>query len=170
MRVLAVTACLFASLAQVHAQPAADKVAVGPWDIVTSYRGNAFVNCEMRRTSEGLGITFLRDEDGLSLLLDSGKWKLERGKTYDVKLTAGRAAMNGKALAESKGVAIEMPDRAFNASLRSADTLDVRGEGATLVVPLDGSMAALERLDECFSKNAKYNPETNPFVAPSRKP
>jgi hypothetical protein len=78
--------------------------------------------------------------------------------------------MSGKALAESKGVAIDLPDRAFNASLRSADALDVRGEGATLVVPLDGSMAALDRLDECVSKNAKYSPETNPFVAPSKKP
>lgn len=170
MRLLAVSTCLVASLSPADAQSAADKVTVGPWEIVTSYRGNAFVNCEMRRTSEGLGITFLRAEDGLSLLLDSGKWKLERGKTYDVKLTAGRAAMNAKALAESKGVAIELPDRAFNAGLRSADSLDVRGEGATLVVPLDGSMAALTRLDECFAKNAKYNPETNPFVAPSRKP
>ena len=170
MRLLAVTTCLLLSVSPVFAQSSGDKVAIGPWEIVTSYRGNAFVNCEMRRISEGLGISFLRAQDGLTLLLDSGKWKLERGKTYDVKLTAGRAIMNGKAMAESKGVAIELPDRAFNAGLRSADALDVRGEGATLVVPLDGSMAALDRLDECFSKNSKFNPETNPFVGPSKKP
>jgi hypothetical protein len=29
---------------------------------------------------------------------------------------------------------------------------------------------ALERLDMCFEKNVREGPETNPFVAPSRKP
>jgi hypothetical protein len=46
----------------------------------------------------------------------------------------------------------------------------VRGEGAALHVPLDGSAAALDRLDVCFEKNIRESAETNPFVAPSRKP
>jgi hypothetical protein len=54
--------------------------------------------------------------------------------------------------------------------MRSADFLEVKGEGATLRVPLDGSMAALGRLDACFEKNSRSGVETNPFVAPSRKP
>jgi hypothetical protein len=37
-------------------------------------------------------------------------------------------------------------------------------------VPLDGSTAAFERLDACFDKNSRSNVETNPFVAPNRKP
>jgi hypothetical protein len=44
----------------------------------------------------------------------------------------------------------------------------VRGEGATLRVPLDGSAKAFERLETCFNKNDTS--ETNPFVASSRKP
>ena len=41
---------------------------------------------------------------------------------------------------------------------------------ALLHVPLDGSAAALERLDACFERNSRESAETNPFVAPSRKP
>jgi hypothetical protein len=53
--------------------------------------------------------------------------------------------------------------------MRTADVLEVRGEGATLRVPLDGSTAALARLETCFDKN-RAGVDTNPFVSPSRKP
>jgi hypothetical protein len=46
----------------------------------------------------------------------------------------------------------------------------VRGDGATLRVPLDGSTAALRRLEACFNRNSRAGIETNPFVAHSRKP
>ena len=78
--------------------------------------------------------------------------------------------MEAKALAETKGVTVAVADRSFNARLRIANALEVRGEGATLHVPLDKSALALERLDMCFEKNARDGTETNPFVAPSRKP
>ena len=170
MRALALATFLTISISSAHAQSVEEKVAVGPWEIATTFRGSTFINCEMRRTSDGLGITFLRAEDGLTLLLDSAKWKLERGKTYNVKLSAGVGSIDGKAQAESKGVAIALPDRPFTARLRSADTLDVRGDGATLRVPLDGSMAAMDRLETCFAKNSKTSTDANPFVAPNRKP
>ena len=170
MRSLALATFLTLSILSAHAQSVEEKVAVGPWEIATTFRGSTFINCEMRRTSDGLGITFLRAEDGLTLLLDSAKWKLERGKTYNVKLSAGVGSIDGKAQAESKGVAIALPDRPFTARLRSADTLDVRGDGATLRVPLDGSMAAMDRLETCFAKNSKTSTDANPFVAPNRKP
>ena len=170
MRSLALATFLTLSISSAHAQSVEEKVAVGPWEIATTFRGSTFINCEMRRTSDGLGITFLRAEDGLTLLLDSAKWKLERGKTYNVKLSAGVGSIDGKAQAESKGVAIALPDRPFTARLRSADTLDVRGDGATLRVPLDGSMAAMDRLETCFAKNSKTSTDANPFVAPNRKP
>jgi hypothetical protein len=54
--------------------------------------------------------------------------------------------------------------------LRIADVLEVKGEGATLRVPLDGSTAALGRLEACFDKNSRSGVDTNPFVAPNRKP
>jgi hypothetical protein len=80
------------------------------------------------------------------LVLESPKWKLERGKAYSVQLVAGSRSVEAKALAELKGVTI------------------------ALLVPLDKSTAALDRLELCFEKNGRESPETNPFVAPTRKP
>jgi len=37
-------------------------------------------------------------------------------------------------------------------------------------VPLDGSTAALARLDACFDKNRRAAVDTNPFVSPSHRP
>jgi Extensin-like protein C-terminus len=145
-------------------------VTVGPWAIATSYKGDRFDNCAMSRATAELDITFLRAQDGLSLVLDSQKWKLERGKAYTVRLVAGSRSVEAKALAEFKAVTIALADRALNERLRTADVLEVRGEGATLRVPLDGSTAALGRLEACFDKNSRAGVETNPFVAPSRKP
>src|SRR5215510_4917343 len=51
-------------------------------------------------------------------------------------------------------------DPRFNSELRLANVLEVRGEGATLHVPLDGSSTAFERLETCFNKRetADINP------------
>ena len=141
---------------------------VGPWTIAVSYKGDKFESCSMTTTE--LGITFLRAQDGLLLVLDSQKWKLERGKAYTVHLVAGSRSVEAKALAEFKTVTVALVDRGLNERLRTADVLEVRGEGATLRVPLDGSTAALGRLEACFDKNSRAGGEINPFVAPSRKP
>ena len=119
---------------------------VGPWTIATFYKGDKFDNCSMSRSTAELDITLVRAPDGLLLLLDSQKWKLERGKAYNVRLVAGSRTVEAKALAEFKGVTIALEDRALRERLRTADALEVRGEGATLRVPLDGSAAALGRL------------------------
>ncbi len=145
-------------------------VTVGPWTIATSYKGDKFDGCSMSRSTAELDITFLRAQDGLLLLLDSQKWKLERGKAYTVLLVAGSRSVEAKALAENKAVTIALVDRSLNERLRIADVLEVRGEGATLRVPLDGTTAALGRLEACFDKNSRSGVETNPFVSPSRKP
>jgi hypothetical protein len=152
------------------AQQQDQTVAIGPWDIATISKAGKFESCSMSRTVEDLGTSFVRAEDGLLLLLDSPKWKLERGKAYTVRLRAGGQSVEAKALAETKSVTIALADRSFNARLRTANALEVQGEGATLRVPLDKSALALERLDMCFEKNVREGPETNPFVAPSRKP
>jgi hypothetical protein len=145
-------------------------VTAGPWTIATSYKADKFDSCSMSRSTEGLDITFLRTQDGLALFLQSQKWKLERGKAYTVHLTAGSQSVEAKALAEPKAVTIALMDRVLNERLRTADVLEVRGEGATLRVPLDGSTAALGRLDACFDKNSRAGVDTNPFVSPSHKP
>jgi hypothetical protein len=145
-------------------------VTVGRWTIAASYKGDRFANCAMSRSAAELDVAFVLDQDGLSLVLDSQKWKLERGKAYPVRLVAGSRSVEGKALADAKAVTIAFADRALNERLRTADVLEVRGQGATLRVPLDGSTAALERLEACFDKNSRAGVETNPFIAPSRKP
>jgi hypothetical protein len=145
-------------------------VTVGPWTIAASYKGDRFDNCSMSRSVPELDITFARSQDGLLLLLGSQKWKLDPGKAYTVRLIAGPRVMDAKALAEPKAVTIALADRARNEGLRIANVLEVKGEGATLRVPLDGSTAALARLEACFDKNSRSGIDTNPFVAPSRKP
>jgi hypothetical protein len=132
----------------------------------------------MSRSEGELGITFVRTQDGLLVILDSSKWKLDRGKAYPVRLFAGSRSVNARALAETKSVAIALADTRFNLKLRSASILEVHGEGATLRVPLDASSTAFERLETCFNRReasetnpfvGRKEPETNPFVAPSRK-
>ena len=152
------------------AQAQDQTVTVGPWTIATSSKAEKFDSCTMSRSTNDLDVSFIRGHDGLLLLLDSSKWKLERGKAYTVILVAGSRSVDAKALAESKGVTIALADRLLNERIHSAEILEVRGEGATLRVPLDGSMAALGRLETCFEKNSRQGSETNPFVAPNRKP
>ena len=93
---------------------------------------------------------FVRTDDGLLLLLNSPKWRLERGKTYSVSLIAGSRSVDAEALAETRGVTIALADRPFKEAMRTASVLEVRGEGATLRVPLDGSSEAFRRLESCL--------------------
>jgi hypothetical protein len=146
-----------------------ETITMGPWTIATSYKGDTFDSCSMNRSAAELGITFVLAQDGLLLFLESHKWKLERGKAYPVRLVAGSRPVEAKALAESKSVTIALKDRALNERLRTADVLEVKGGGASLRVPLDGSTAALGRLEACFEKNSQGGVEVNPFVARSRK-
>ena len=170
MRLPVVLLIALISVTSVTAREPDQTLSVGPWTITTSFKAEKFDSCTMSRSANDLDITFARSRDGLLLFLDSSKWKLERGKAYDVTLVAGARSVQAKALAEAKSVAIALPDRPLNERVRTANTLEVRGEGTTLKVPLDGSTAALERLESCFEKNSHAGVESNPFVAPSRKP
>lgn len=172
MRAILASAGIAIMISPAFAQKPLDlqTVSVGPWTIATTYKADKFENCTMTRAVTGLSVVFIRNHDGLLLALDSPKWRLDRGKVYSVSLSAGSQSVEAKALAESKSVTIALADRPFNERLRTANLLEVRGEGATLQVPLDGSAAGLERLDVCFEKNVRQSPEANPFVAPGRKP
>ena len=167
--VVALSLALFLATSVIaHAQD--QTVSVGPWTIATSSKADKFDSCTMSRSTNDLDITFVRTRDGLLLLLDSLKWKLERGKAYEVTLLAGSRSVQTKALAETKSVTIAVADRPLNERMRTANILEVKGEGATLRVPLDGSTAALGRLEACFEKNSRAGVDINPFVATNRRP
>jgi len=123
----------------------------------------------MSRSTDDINVSFVRADEGLALLLDSSKWRLERGRAYEVTLVAGQRSVDARALAETRGVTIALSDRPFNEGMRTANVLEVRGERTTLRVPLDGSIAALARLEACFANNSRESSDTNPFVAPNRK-
>ena len=167
-RVALAVAASLASAATAYAGE--QTVTVGPWTMAAAYKGDRLEDCSMSRSADELGIMFLRAQDGLALLLNSEKWKLERGKAYIVRLVSGSRSIEARAMADSKAVAIDLVDETFNRRLRHGGVLEVRGEGATLRVPLDGSTVALRRLEACFNRNSQAGIETNPFVAHSRKP
>jgi hypothetical protein len=74
--------------------------------------------------------------------------------------------VEAQALAETKGVTVALADRQFNGKLRSSSVLEVRGEGATLQVPLDGSTLALERLERLDPKDVASGSYENPIQRP----
>jgi hypothetical protein len=90
-----------------------ETVKVGPWTIATTYKGDKFDNCTMTNSAEGIGISFVRNADGLLLILDSPKWKLDRGKAYSVQLVTGSQTVEAKALAETKSVTIAITECSF---------------------------------------------------------
>ena len=152
------------------AQAEDEVITVGPWTIAASSKADKFDSCTMSRSTDDLNASFVRTDDGMALLLDSSKWRLERGKAYEVTLVAGQRSVDARALAETRGVTIPLADRPLNEAMRTANVLEVRGEGTTLRVPLDGSIAALARLEACFANNSRESSDTNPFVAPNHKP
>ena len=147
------------------AHPDEETATVGPWTISSSYKADE--GCAMSRSTEGMDVTFLRTRDSLLLFLRSQKWNLEHGKAYTVRLMVGSRSVEAKALAESKAVMIALADHSLNEMLSRAAVLEVRGEGATLRVPLEGSTAALARLDACFSRAGI---DAEPFVSPTNCP
>jgi hypothetical protein len=137
-------------------------VIAGPWAIGPNYKENKLQSCTMSRSDSDLGISFVRAQGGLSLILESKKWKLDRSKSYPVRLTAGSRSVNVNALAETKSVSITLTDTKLNSGLRSGTNLQVHAQGATLRVPLDSSSKAFERLEECF--NTREAPERNALM------
>ena len=75
MRVAVCTTALILLATSAFGQQNAERqtVIVGPWSIATTYKADKFDNCTMSRSVSGLGIVFVRNEDGLLLTLDSPK-------------------------------------------------------------------------------------------------
>ena len=143
---------------------------IGPWEIEATFKGDKFDRCTItRKLDDDIVATFVKSGDDFTLELSSPNWKLDRGKTYPVKMTLGPKSFDEKVSAEASSVSFAVKDETFTAALRSASALNVVGAGATIRVPLDKSTAAFDRLDQCVTKNEKAV-ETNPFVAPARRP
>ena len=165
-------ALLVAVAAPAHAvEPSKDEaVAIGPWKVEAISKGQKFERCTMTRTTDdGVEVRFARDADGLDLSMSSPKWKLGKGKSYPVELAAGTSVLKAEVAAAGNVVSLPLKDERFLKSLRLGDALEVRGEGSTIQVALDKSAAGLDRLEGCYGKNLAPT-ETNPFVAPNRRP
>jgi hypothetical protein len=143
---------------------------IGPWSIEATYKDDKFDRCAISRTlDDAIVVTFVRTGEGMSLLLSSPNWKLETGKNYPVTVKLGPQKWNREVAAEASSVSMDVGDEKFVSGLRAANALDVVAAGATIHVPLDKSTVAFERLEQCVEKNEKAL-ETNPFVAPARRP
>ena len=143
---------------------------IGPWEIAATFKSDKFDRCSIsRKLDDDIVADFVRTDDGLSLVLSSPNWKLDRGTQYPVKINLGSLSFDDQVAAEANSVSIDIKDKKFTTGMRSASALNVVGAGATIRVPLDKSRAAFDRLDECVEKNSKAV-QTNPFVAPARQP
>ena len=162
---------LFQSAA-VLAQPLRDSqaVGIGPWLIEATYRSGKFERCVMSRTTEeGIEARLTRDGGGLTLTMTSPRWRLEQGRNYPIELAAGSVTWETKVIATINTVRVSLTEPRFTDGLRVADILEIRGAGSVIRVPLDKSAAAMERLERCYENNRRST-ETNPFIAPSRRP
>jgi hypothetical protein len=169
--------CCVAIVAVFGLEPRASQAAeesksdtVGPWDIEATFKADKFDRCSIsRKLDDDVVADFVRTDHGLSLVLSSPNWKLDRGKQYPVKINLGSFSFDEEVAAESNSVSIDIKDKKFTQGLRAASALNVVGAGATIKVPLDKSTAAFERLDQCVEKSSRAV-QTNPFVAPARQP
>jgi hypothetical protein len=143
---------------------------IGAWQIDATFTGDKLDRCTISRELDNDVVAkFARTADDLTFTLESSKWELDKGQDYSVKMKLGSQSWDTEVEAEAKSVSIGIDESKFMSGLRNANGLDVVAAGATIHVPLDGSNAALARLEECVDKNARAV-ETNPFVAPARRP
>jgi len=168
MRVYSILAVMIAMAGSANAESSDKAITIGPWQIDASFtQSDKFDRCVMSRTNEdGVETRIARDKDGLALAMSSPRWKLDKGKKYQVEFAAGSVVWKSDVTATAQAIGVGLTDQKFNDALRTADLLEVRGAGSTIKVSLDKSAAALSRLDSCYETNIKAV-ETNPFVAPS---
>jgi hypothetical protein len=104
---------------------------IGPWQIEATFKDNKFDHCAISRNVDEVVASFVRTSDGLSLVLESQNWKLERGKNYPVHMKAGTASWNTDVAAETNSVSVHISDKKFKDGLRAANVFVVDGAGAT---------------------------------------
>ena len=114
-----------------------------------------------RTTKDGIEARFTREEAGLSLVMTSPRWELEKGTTYPVEFAAGSTSWKADVTATIDAVRVALTDQLFNDALKKANSLEVRAAGKTITVSLNRSAAAFARLERCYQTNNKAG-ETNP--------
>jgi hypothetical protein len=116
---------------------------IGPWEIEATFKGDKFDRCTIdRKLDDDVVASFVRTGDDLALELESPNWKLDRGKTYPVKMNVGPFSFDTEVVAAPNSVSMDVKNKKFADSLRSANALNVVAAGATIRVPLDQSTAA----------------------------
>ena len=131
-----------------------ETASISPWEIEEVYKNDRFDRCAISRNLDGdISVTFMRTGKGLSLMLASPHWKLETGKTYPVTLKLGQQNWDREVGAKASAVSMVVEDASFVSGLGAANALELVAAGDTIHVPLDGSVAAFERLDQCVAKN-----------------
>ena len=131
-----------------------ETASISPWEIEEVYKNDRFDRCAISRNLDGdISVTFMRTGKGLSLMLASPHWKLETGKTYPVTLKLGQQSWDREVGAKASAVSMVVEDASFVSGLGAANALELVAAGDTIHVPLDGSAAAFERLDQCAAKN-----------------
>jgi hypothetical protein len=143
------------------------KINIGPWQIDADFTEERKLDqCVMSRTTnEGIEARFSREAGGLSLVMTSPRWELEKGTTYPVEFAAGSTTWKTDVTATSDSVRVALTDQLFNDALKQANSLVIRATGKTITVPLNKSAVAFARLERCYQTNNKAG-ETNPFIAP----
>ena len=91
------------AFAQQKAQPKAQAVSIGQWDITTNYKAGKFDSCSMTRTAGELGISFVRAEDGLSLLLEFGQVEARAWQHLPCSSESRRAIRASKSAGRNEG-------------------------------------------------------------------
>jgi hypothetical protein len=124
------------------------KDVVGPWEIEATFKNDKFDHCAISRNVDKVLVKFIRNREGLAPVLESPNWKLDRGKSYPVHKKAGMTTWNTNVAAESNSVSVPVADAKFKSGIRAANALLVEGTGSTIRVPLNESVAALNRLGE----------------------
>ena len=139
---------LAAAPTQVPATEDIKKDVVGPWEIEATFKNDKFDHCAISRNVDKVLVKFIRNGEGLAPVLESPNWKLDRGKSYPVHKKAGMTTWNTNVAAESNSVSVPVADAIFKSGIRAANALLVEGAGSTIRVPLNESVAALNRLGE----------------------
>ncbi len=135
MRLAIAALALSAVSIAARAEAPADAVAIGPWKVDAVSKGQKFDRCTMTRTTDdGVEVRFTRDAAGLDLTMSSAKWKLGRGKSYPSSWWPDPPRCRRTSLPPATRCRCRARDERFLKSLKLADGLDVKGEGATIKV------------------------------------
>jgi hypothetical protein len=117
---------------------------IGPWKIEATFKADKLDHCAISRKTDDVVARFIRTSDGLSVVLESANWKLERGKQYSVRMKAASSSWDTELAAEANSVSGPITDKKFREGLLAANTLSVEGAGATIRIPLEEPCRARE--------------------------